>query len=339
MAINVQSRIITQPSIDIPGLIMPFSQPSGAFNCLSGSAPEIRIGDEDLAVYVRNLNIRTATLTGQTGSNQMPGVDIDASYQTTPTYLLRNRVEFDHHESNMAGIWGFPVDSAYTHGMNQGFFQQMRVANLYGITPSNGEGLINTNGATRDTLPLDPFNNATFSTYDNGAMYQYLLAEIRALMARTYQFGVEQRCVILGPMREITAWQTQVVQLTSYQRDGAGSETVASAVKDVMKKAGVDVQFCYDDTLIGQGSGGKDAIIITLPDVEVPKVISQVNTNEFAKLQPSITGCNVMYQNVAMPTQKRINLPMGFVEIMSEIRVTSGWNLRGEAITILSGTY
>ena len=339
MAINVQSWVKTNPSVDIPGLIMPFSQPSGAFNALSGSAPEVRVGDEDLAVYVRNLNIRTATLSGQTGSNQMPGVDIDATYKSTPTYLLRNRVEFDHHESAQAGNWGFPIDAAYTHGMNQGFFQQMRVANLYGMTPSNGEGLLNTAGATTSTLPADPFNNTTFSTYDNGAMYQFLLSQIRQLMAQTYQFGVEQRCVVLGPMREVTLWQTAVVQLTSYQREGAGSDTIASAVKDVMKKSGVTVEFCYDDTLIGKGAGGKDAIVITLPDIEVPKVISQVNTNEFSKLQPSITGCNVMYQNVAMPTQKRVNLSMGFVEIMSEIRVTSGWGLRAEAILILSGTY
>lgn len=339
MAINVQSRIITQPSRDIPGLIMPFSQPSGAFNLLYDGAPEILIGEEDLAVYVRNLNIRTATLVGQAGSNQMPGVDIDAEYQTTAAYLFRNRIAFDHHEANMAGNWGFPVDSAYVHGMNQGHFQQMRIANLYGVNPSNGEGLLNTNGATKTSLPPDPFNNTTFSTYDNGAMYQFMLQVCRQLMTLTYQFGQPQKISIVGPQREIATWQTAVVQLTSYQRDGAGTDTIASAIKDVMKKSGVDVEFSYDDTLIGQGSGGKDAIIITLPKVNVPKMVNQVDTNYFAKLQPSIDAANVMYSNVAMPTQKRVPLSMGFTEIMTEIRVTSGWGLRGEAITILSGAY
>lgn len=338
MAINVQSKIVAHPSTNIPGLIMPFSQPSGAFNCLSGKAPEIRIGDEDQYVYVNRLDIRTATLGGTSNSNQMPGVDIDATYISTPTYNLRNRVTFDHHESARASNWGFPIDEAYVKGMNQGFFQQMRVANLYGMTPSQGEGLLNTNGASATNLPADSFGNTTFATYDNGQMYSYILELIRQVMAQTYQFGTEQRCSILGPQREITRWQTAVVQLTSYQREGAGSDTIASAIKDVMKKSGVTVEFGYDDTLIGKGSGGKDAIIITLPDIEVPKVISEVNTNEFAKLQPSITGCNVMYQNVAQPTQYRTKLAMGFTEIMSEIRVTSGWSLRPEAILILSGT-
>ena len=159
MAINVQSWVKAHPSTDIPGLIMPFSQPSGAFLALSGGAPEVRLGEEDQYVYVKRLDIRTATLGGQSSSNQMPGVDIDATYISTPTYLLRNRVEYDHHESNRAGQWGFPIDEAYVNGMNQGFFQQMRVANLYGMTPSNGEGLLNTNGASTTTLPADPLKS------------------------------------------------------------------------------------------------------------------------------------------------------------------------------------
>jgi hypothetical protein len=40
----------------------------------------------------------------------------------------------------------------------------------------------------------------------------------------------------------------------------------------------------YDDTLIGAGAGGTDAVVITIPEVEVPMVNSTVNTNEFAKL-------------------------------------------------------
>jgi hypothetical protein len=339
MAINVQTQIKASPATDIPGLIMPFSQPSGAFLAISNGAPEVRLGDEDQYVYVKRLDIRTATIGGQSSSNQFPGVDIDATMVSTPTYLLRNSVEFDHHESNRAGMWGFPVDQAYVLGMNQGFFQQMRVANLYGMTPSNGEGLLNTNGASATNLPVDQFNNSTFSTYDNGSMYSYILELARQVMAQTYQFGVEQRMTILGPTRVISRWQTSVVQLTNFQREGAGTATIASAIKAVLKESGVTVEFGYDDTMIGKGSGGKDAVLICLPDIQVPKMQGNINTNAFAELQPSLTGCNVMYQNVAQPTQKRVPLAKGFQEIMSEIRITSGWGLRPEAIMILSGTY
>jgi hypothetical protein len=46
------------------------------------------------------------------------------------------------------------------------------------------------------------------------------------------------------------------------------------------------ISWGYDDTLQGQGAGGTDMMIITMP--EVAKVMGmKINTNEFAKFAPA----------------------------------------------------
>lgn len=93
----------------------------------------------------------------------------------------------------------------------------------------------------------------------------------------------------------------QIVQLTSYQRHGGGTDTVGGTVKEVLKGANVEVDWVYDDTLIGAGAGGTDAVVITIPEVEVPMVNSTVNTNEFAKLTPSLAANALMFTDMAAP--------------------------------------
>ena len=51
-------------------------------------------------------------------------------------------------------------------------------------------------------------------------------------MTRTMQLGRQQRVVILGPQRILGAMEIQqIVQLTSYQRPGGGTDTVGNTVK------------------------------------------------------------------------------------------------------------
>lgn len=340
MASLTTAWVQAHPSMVVPEIIMQYNQPSGVFKTFHGEAPEVKIGSEDLTVYVKRLDIRTATASGQSAYNQLPSVSINASMVSTPTYLLRNRAIFDHHDIARAGNWGFGLREAMSLGMQQGIFQQMRLAALYGMNPANGEGLLNAQGATATNLPADSFGNTTIQTYDNGQMALYLLGLIRELKTRTYQFGVNQRIVVLGPQRVIGSWIGQdIVQLTSYQRPGAGSATIGGTVEDVLALQGDNIEFCFDDTLIGKGSGGKDAIIITMPDIEQPKTVSQVNTNKFAELAPSHKGNNMMYCDMVAPREISAPLPGGAIDVLSELRVTSGWALRPEGITILSATF
>src|SRR5262245_66673915 len=114
------------------------------------------------------------------------------------------------------------------------------------------------------------------------------ICQVSALKTRTNQRGIGRRFVVVGPQRTLGAMEYQnIVQLTSYQRVGAGSTSTAGVVKDVLEMNDDDITWAYDDTLIGKGAGGNDAVIVVMPEVEQPKG-SKINTNEFAKDRKSV---------------------------------------------------
>jgi len=128
------------------------------------------------------------------------------------------------------------------------------------------------------------------------------------------------------------------VQLTSYQRVGAGSTSTAGVVKDVLEMNDDEIIWAYDDTLIGKGAGGNNAVIIVMPEVEQPKG-ARINTNEFAKLTPSLDACTLMLADMAAPREIPTPLAGGAIDIVAEQRVTSGWAVRPEAVTIVTMQY
>ena len=53
------------PSMMLPEIIMPYSQASGAFALLPEEQPRVMLGEGDLAVYIRRLDVRTKTMAAQ----------------------------------------------------------------------------------------------------------------------------------------------------------------------------------------------------------------------------------------------------------------------------------
>lgn len=331
------SWVQVHPSYMEPGLVLTYSQASGAFATLAGGNPLVRLGSEDLYVYMRSLDLRTKIAAGQAAFNQLPSVGITAQLASTASYLLRVRAEYDHHDSAQMANWGAPIAEAYRLGMRQAHFQLIRNNLLYGMNPANGEGLLNASGITAVSLPPDSFGNDTVETYDNGQMAMFLLAQISALKTRTNQLGTPRRFVILGPQRVLGVFEYQgIVQLTQYQRPGAGTDVTAGVVKKVLAENGDVIEWCYDDTLIGQGSGSTDAVLIVMPEVDVPKVDGPINTNEFALVEPGIRACTALYADLAAPREIPTPIPGGAIDIVSEMRTTSGWAIRPEVVTKIS---
>jgi hypothetical protein len=97
--------------------------------------------------------------------------------------------------------------------------------------------------------------------------------------------------------------------------------------------------WAYDDTLIGAGSGGADAVIICMPEVHKPVGNRTFNTNKFAELAPGLEACTLQLCDMAAPREITVPLAGGAVDTLSEMRITSGWAIRPEAITIVSMTY
>ena len=341
MALNAPAFQTISPSFIEPGLILPYAQASGAFDTIYQGAPRVRLGEDDLLVYMKRVDLRTSMLSGTAGPNQLPGVTITFSQIQTPTYLLRVRAQYDHHDTAAAGHWGVGLPEAYRLGMRQGHFQLARTALLYGINPQNGEGLLN-GGFTATNLPPDSNGNQSILTYDNGQMALYLLQQIELIKTNTNQLGIPRKFVILGPQRDLGQFEYPgIVQLVQFQRAGAGTTTTAGVVKETLSLNGDQIIWAYDDTLKGQGSGGtsnSDAIIITMPEVEKPSG-GMINTNEFAKLEPGIDATVTMYADLAAPREIVSPLAGGATDVLSEWRITSGWPIRPEAGLVISANY
>lgn len=325
------------PSFSEPELIVTYAQASGAFAALQGGKPRVKLGNEDLYVYVNHLDVRTESLSAQQPSNFLPSASLVADYFSTQTYLVRCRAIWDHHEMAQAANYAVALPGAQDLAMRQGIYLQMRSGLLYGFTPGNNEGLTNAQGATAVTLPPDSFGHTTVSTYDSGQMALWLLGEIVALKTAAYQFGVPNRIVAIGPQRILGQLSYQsIVQVVSYQRPGAGTSTSLEVVQAVAKDNGDTFEWYYDDTLIGKGTGGADLVILTIPEVEAP-TIPGINTNVFGNdMKPRSDAVNVMYADMAAPMKIPTPIPDGAITEIQEIRVSAGWNWRPQLLFLLS---
>ena len=333
------SWVQVNPSYIMPEILLQYQQASGAFALLAGGEPMARLSDGDLYAYIKKFDIRTKVAAGQVAYNGLPSVSVVANMISTPSYLIRTRAEYDHHDTAAMARWGASIVEAQRLGMRQGTFQQMRNALLYGFNPQNGEGMANTQGATATSLPPDSNGNTTLVTYDNGQLAVFLLAQVLAIKTRTMQLGLAARITITGPQRVLGAMEYQnIVQLTQFQRAGAGSETTKGVLDAVLAGNEDVLEWTYDDTLIGKGAGGNDLIIITIPEVKKP-VGGKINTNEFAQLSPGLEACNIQLCDMAAPREIPTPLPGGAIDVLSELRITSGWGVRPEAITLLSVQY
>ncbi|WP_175952870.1 DUF2184 domain-containing protein [Burkholderia sp. BCC0405] len=338
MANIVPAQIRVSPHYLIPELILQYQQASGAFDLIATGDPLVRLGEDDLAVYAKRLDVRTEVATSQFAPNQLPSCTVVYNEISTPTYLIQTRAEYDHHDTAALGRVGVATPEAHRLAMRQGTFQQQRNLLLYGANPLNGEGLLNTNGATAVSLPPDSGGNTTIVTYDNGQLALFLAQTLGAIKVRTNQMGMGVKFAVTMPQRVLESISYDVVQLTTYQRQGAGSKSARGLVDDVLEWNEDDITWGADDTLIGKGAGGTDMIVISMPEVKKPKG-GKINTNAFAELTPGLQACALQLVDRAAPTEITAPLPKGAVDVVSELRSTSGWSIRPEAITLLSVQY
>lgn len=335
MPVIAPSRVLVHPNYVEPGFIITFSQPSGFMHGLGGGALRVRLSDVDKYVYQNRIDVRTEVAAQQAAANLLPGATISLEYNSTATYLIRQRNQYSDHDVADAGAWNLALPMAYRLGARQGVYQQIRVANLYGFNASNNEGLVNAPNALAVNLPADSYGNSTLSTYDNGQMAIFLIAQVQAALQRMFFLGMPSRVVFIGPQRIIGTMQLQqIVQTTSYQRPGAGTATAAQVADKTLKDFGIEVQWAYDDTLIGKGQGGLDAILLIVPEAETP-AIEGINTNEFAKVAPGVDAMTMQYASTAAPIETTTPIPEG-VDVVTQMRISSGVAWRGQAVTVIT---
>lgn len=340
MATIAPAFVTVNPSFIEPELVVDYNQASAAFDLLPEMKPRVRLGDIDHAVYAKRISVRTQVAAAQSAQNSLPSCTTVTQLLGTATYLLRVRSQYDSHDVAAAASWDFSIVESQRLAMRQGMFQLSRSGLLYGFNPANGEGLLNAQGAMAVNLPADSFGNSTITSYDPGQLAFFFTNQIGAIKARTNQSGLPCKFTILMPQRvgQIMEW-ADIVQLTQFQRIGAGTMTTSGTIKEIAKMNGDEVRWGYDDTLQGKGAGGNDAIVIAMPELNKPG-LPGINTNEFAKLTPGMSACTAMYANYDAPVEWTTQGHEGsLVNVLQEWRITSGWGIRAESITVISAAF
>jgi hypothetical protein len=338
MAVIAPARVLVHPSRVEPQNIVTIAQPSGFMLGLGGESLRVLLSDVDKFIYQNRVDVRTAVAAQQASANLLPSATVTLEYASTATYLVRTRQEYNEWDVAETAEWNVGLPQAYRLASRQGIFQFIRIANLFGVNASNSEGLLNSPNSTSVNLPPDSYGNTTLLTYDNGQIAMWLLQQVNAALARMYFLGAPVRVVFIGPQRIIGTLQLQnIVQVTSYQRPGAGTATSAQVVKKVADEFDIEIVWAYDDTLIGAGSGGSDAVLMLVPEAVTPKVPG-INTNEFATLTPMTDAMTMQYANVVAPIEVTTPIVEG-VDVTSSMRISSGVAWRGQAVTVLNVPY
>jgi hypothetical protein len=340
-SINLAAQVKVHPSFSEPDAIITYAQPSGCFELLEGGAPRVKLGEGDLYAYINSIDVRTESLNSQFSPSLLPSASLVGTYGSTQTYNIMVRCEYGPDDTAAAGAYNISLPQALDFANKQGIYQGMRSMLLYGVTPGNGEGLLNTVGATAVTLPADSYGNASVSTYDNGEMALWLLQQVNNLVVGMYQTGnqAKGKIVFLGPQRVFMQFLlVNIVQVTSYQRPGAGSATTAEVLKKVAEDAGYSIEWYFDDTLEGKGAGGSDMVILSMPEIDTPS-IEGLNTNEFGKVKPHLNAVNLMYTDMAAPMKIPTPIPDGSITQVDRLRASCGWCVRPQGLFLLSLPY
>ena len=338
MPVSAPARVLVHPNRIEPNLIITIAQPSGFMQGLGGRKLRQLLSDNDKVVYQNHLDVRTAVAVQQAAANVLPSATLTLDYIQTLTYLIRTRQDYNELDVADAGEYNVALPAAYRLAARQGINQFIRAANLYGVNAANYEGIINTPGAVAVTLPPDSFGDTTLTTYDAGQLAVWLNGNIQDALQAMFRLGMPNRVVMIGPQRVIGTMQWKdIVQVTSFQRPGAGTATTAQVTSMIGAENDTTIDWAYDDTLIGKGAGGNDALLLLVPEAIVPS-IPGVNTNEFAKLSPTTYAMILQYTNVAAPVEITTPIPEG-LDVVSMQRITSGWAPRAEAVTVLSIPY
>lgn len=329
------------PSMMLPEMVMQYSMASGAFDILSGSAPTVKISTSDLVVYQKYLRMTSQAHVSQSLPGQLPSSSITGGYDQMMTYRVSTRSQYSYLDDDAANRWGYSLVEGLRLANRQGHAQQLRNMLLYGVNAANNEGITNSPNATTISMGSDSYGNDSYITWDSGELSKFVLSLIAGQKTRMMLLGQALTTVVLCPQRFMQALEwTGIVELTTYQRPGAGTATVGQIIKSIAgDAAGDSIIFCQDDTLIGKGAGGTDLIVITNPELVVPEARQDINTNIFATLTPNQQAVNVMFMDVSAPTEIPSPMPDGGMTTLYTMRATPGWNLRPEGVTLLSAKY
>ena len=101
--------VTVNPHYMLPELIVQYALASGAFSVLPNENPMPRLGEADLYVYAKKVQLTTQVSASQSTSNNLPSASVVPSMISTPTYRLQTRAQYDGFDETAAGHWNISL--------------------------------------------------------------------------------------------------------------------------------------------------------------------------------------------------------------------------------------
>lgn len=224
-------------------------------------------------------------------------------------YYIQARATLRDDSSAQYSQLGMPLEALQNATAETVMAQALHRGALFGFNGTSGEGLINATGVGADTAANDSGGNSTVATYKTDELFSYLLGRIQFAESATRN---RARVTYVASSVSIinSLVNTKIVPLTNFQSSGAGSRTIAQAINETRKAAGLPViDFIADDSLAGKGANSKDLIILGLPSIQSESPIGGWDTNKLGQ------GPNGLEAQVGMafasPDMIRKTIPIG----------------------------
>ena len=118
------SFITANPHYMMPELIMQYSLASGAFTTLAGENPMPRLGESDLYVYAKKIQLTTQVQANQSQVNNLPSASVIPSMISTATYRMQTRAQYDGFDEAATSHWGYSLPEAMRLAARQGMLNK-----------------------------------------------------------------------------------------------------------------------------------------------------------------------------------------------------------------------
>lgn len=327
------------PNVALPGVVSRLYEKIDYKKVLGDISKNGERGiDAAYKLVLDNNSSNTVVGTGSTWMNNMPKNNASVSQIEAAYYKIASSIQttadseakFGHLN---AGISEYELLKAITF---QAMAQRKAYMTFFGANPNGKEGLFN-NVSETTALPQDSATNATLTAYIPGELLEALASEIRAIQNLSY--NMLKPIVIVAPLDAINYIKSKVVPLTNYQQKGAGTDSVANALENIVYDMnGLQLEFVSCSYLKGKGNGGKDVMLFIAPGI----------TNEEMEGRDSTAYLNDIlkdnYVNTlmdeALPLTETINPSINGVNSwFVEHIITAGIVLRSDAVRALEYQY
>ena len=276
------------------------------------------------------------TANGQMGMGNaynVPSLSYTSELMSTPVYTFNVQYSINRDAAAMAANYGADEAALQQWLAEKALFIQTMDAVIDGINPSIGEGLLNATDRTSVVLlASDSTGETDLDLQDKGEVRTAIIGHLNQLLQRN---GMQTaKGFTIGVLANQQFWgevHGAPIQLTSAQREGAGTITIWEAMLQWAKAYDATFQIGMSDKLLGKGINATDAAIFFLHEIKR----SSMNQLDVNKAAPVPIENNVMSIYTMPPIEEPIP-QHGGLHVHVKARMTGLWAYRGKAITVLS---